>query len=135
MRFVRMVTYAACLCACSLPGLRARAQQQNSVRVEFTGDSLRATVVGSFQRSGTLYVSLTDLTHIFASNTYVNTEARKLEIKRPGLRIKVAAGNPFIVLTDSGGRQSIHQLPQDVLFAAGSSTKNTTPSELTCTVS
>jgi N-acetylmuramoyl-L-alanine amidase len=120
MRTLRTLTYAVCVCACVLPGLSARAQQQNAVRVEFTGDSLRATVAGAFQRSGTLYVSLTDLTHIFASNTYENSEARKLEIKRPGLRIKVAAGNPFIVLTDSGGRQSIHELPQDVLYAAGS---------------
>ena len=118
MRVLRLLTYAALAFAAA--GLLPARAQQNSVRVEFTGDSLRATVVGAFQRGGTLYVSLTDLTHIFTSNTYENREARKLEIKRPGLRIKVAGGNPFIVLTDGTGRQSVHQLPQDVLFAAGS---------------
>lgn len=118
MRLLRLLTYAAC--ACALAGPEPARAQRNAVRIEFTGDSLHATVVGSFQRSGTRYVSLTDLTHIFGSNTYENREARKLEIKRPGLRIKVAGSNPFVVLTDSAGRQSVHQLPHDVLFAAGS---------------
>ncbi|MEW6509757.1 MAG: N-acetylmuramoyl-L-alanine amidase [Bacteroidota bacterium] len=94
--------------------------QPNAVRIEFTGQPERSTVAGAFHRGGTLYVSLSDMTHIFALNTYENREARKLEIKRAGLRIKVAGGNPFVIVTDESGRQSVYQLPQDVLFAAGS---------------
>jgi N-acetylmuramoyl-L-alanine amidase len=67
-----------------------------------------------------MYVSLTDLTHILALNTYENRETQKLEIKRSGFRAKVAGGNPFVVITDTSGHGSVVQLPQDVLFAAGS---------------
>ena len=119
MRAPLLLTHAAAVCTLALLIPVAATGQQNALRVEFTGDSARATTAGSFQRSGTRYVSLTDLTHIFRSNTYENRDAGKLEIKRPGLRVKVAGSNPFVVITDTSGHQSVHQLPQDVLFAAG----------------
>jgi N-acetylmuramoyl-L-alanine amidase len=92
--------------------------QEHSLTVQFTEDPSRNTSIGIFRRQGTLYGSLTDLAAIFSLGTYENTEAGKFEIKRPPYRIKVASDNPFIVVSDQAGRQSIHQLPYNVLHAA-----------------
>jgi N-acetylmuramoyl-L-alanine amidase len=93
--------------------------QENTLRVILDSEGGRATVLGSFRRGATTYVSLNDLIQVAHLNSYENWETRKLEIKHPGTRVKVTAGNPFLVITHQGG-QSVLQLPHDVLFAAGS---------------
>jgi N-acetylmuramoyl-L-alanine amidase len=93
--------------------------QENVVRAVLEKEGGRTTVVGSFRRGATTYVSLNDLIQIARLNSYENRETRKLEIKHPGTRVKVTAGNPFLVVTHQGG-QSVLQLPRDVVFAAGS---------------
>ena len=120
MRIPGGLTYAAALLGLSslAPGF-SRAQD-NAVRVVFAADSTRNTVIGAFRRSGIVYVSLNDLAHIFSLATYESRESQKFEIKRPPLRLKATGGNPFIVVTDSAGRQSVYQLPVRVLFAANS---------------
>jgi N-acetylmuramoyl-L-alanine amidase len=120
MRSPRGFTYAAALLALLfLPRESSRAQD-NAVRIEFAGDSARSTVIGAFRRSGTVYVSLNDLAQIFSLATYESRETQKFEIKRLPLRLKVAGGNPFIVVTDSSGHQSAYQLPAKVVYAANS---------------
>jgi N-acetylmuramoyl-L-alanine amidase len=107
-------------CFAVLLGVVAEAQaQENVVRAVLEREGGRTTVVGSFRRGATTYVSLNDLIQITGLNSYENRETRKLEIKHPGTRVKVTAGSPFLVVTHQGG-QSVLQLPRDVVFAAGS---------------
>jgi N-acetylmuramoyl-L-alanine amidase len=94
--------------------------QDNILRVEFEGDSARRAEVGMFRKGRVLYVSLTDLAQTLSLSTYENTRARKLEIKQLPYRIKVSAGNPFVVITDQQGRQTVSQVPFDVVYAVGS---------------
>lgn len=117
----RRRTYPALLliCALLLPVLHDSFAQQNAVRIEFTGEPSRTTDIGAFRRTGTLYVSLTDLVHLFSLSSYENRDARKLEVKRTSLRIKVSGANPFVVITDQTGRPSVVQLSHDVIYAAG----------------
>lgn len=94
--------------------------QTNSLRVEFTGEPQRSTAIGAFRRGEALYVSLNDLAHVFNVTTYENKDARKIELKRGPLRVKVTGSNPFVVFTDQTERQTVYQFSVDVLYAAGS---------------
>jgi N-acetylmuramoyl-L-alanine amidase len=114
------LTYAAALLGLCLLRPDVCRAEDNAVRVVFASDSSRNTVIGAFRRSGTVYVSLNDLAQIFSLATYESRESQKFEIKKPPLRLKATGGNPFIVVTDSTGRQSVYQLPAKVLFAANS---------------
>jgi N-acetylmuramoyl-L-alanine amidase len=93
--------------------------QENTLRAILDSEGGRMTVLGSFRHRATTYVSLNDLIQVAHLNSYENRDTRKLEIKHPGTRVKVTAGNPFLVITHQGG-QSVLQLPHEVLFAAGS---------------
>jgi N-acetylmuramoyl-L-alanine amidase len=120
MRSPRRFTYGAALLALVIYPREGSRAEDNAVRVEFAGDSSRSTVIGAFRRSGMVYVSLNDLAQIFSLATYESRESQKFEIKRLPLRLKVAGGNPFIIVTDGAGRQSVYQLPAKVVFAANS---------------
>ena len=120
MRSPRRFTYAAALLALLVFPREASRAQGNAVRVEFAGDSARSTVIGAFKRSGMVYVSLNDLAQIFSLATYENRESRKFEIKRSPLRLRVAGGNPFVVVTDNSAHQTVYQLPAKVVYAANS---------------
>jgi N-acetylmuramoyl-L-alanine amidase len=93
--------------------------QVNILKIEFEGNPSQNTVIGVFRRQGTLYASLTDLAQVLQLKTYENITARKLEIRLPTFRIKVTAGNPFIVITDGQQDQHVYQLADDVVSAAG----------------
>lgn len=100
------------------------AGQQNTLKVELDSQPDRPTVVGTFQRQGVLYVSLSDLVDITKASTYENASAGKLEIKFPEYRVKITRGNPFLIVTTPGApavrRQSVLQLSRDILYAANS---------------
>ena len=120
MRSPRKLTYAAAFLALLLlPGEASRAQE-NAVKIEFAGDTARSTVIGAFKRGGMVYVSLNDLAQIFSLATFESRESQKFEIKRLPMRLKVAGGNPFVVVTDAPGHQSVYQLPAKVVYAANS---------------
>jgi N-acetylmuramoyl-L-alanine amidase len=85
----------------------------------FEKDPSRTTIIGSFQRSGVTYISLTDLVQVARLNIYENRESKKLEIKFPAYRIKATANNPFLVITGEAQR-SVVQMPREILFAANS---------------
>jgi N-acetylmuramoyl-L-alanine amidase len=93
--------------------------QNNTIRVVFDDPSPPSSTVGVFERKGVLYASLKDLGDAFQLGTYENKAARKIEIKRAQTRLKATGGNPYLVFTDPSGRTTTHQLPVDVLFAAG----------------
>ncbi len=102
----------------ALAALAAPAQE-NLVRAVLENEGGRTTVIGSFRRGTTTYISLNDLIQIARLNSYENPQTRKLEIKHPSSQVKVTAGNPFLVITDRSG-QSVLQLPGEVVYAAGS---------------
>jgi hypothetical protein len=108
------------LLAALLALVAASAPAQNTIRLEFADSSARATVVGSFTRGKTVYVSLSDLLHIFNVSSYENKEAKKVEIKRGTSRVKVSGANPFVVVSEGTGSPSTVQLADDILYAAGS---------------
>ncbi len=120
MRSPRRVTYVAALLALFIYPREASRAQENAVRIEFAGDTARSTVIGAFRRGGMVYVSLNDLAQIFSLATYESRESQKFEIKRLPMRLKVAGGNPFVVVTGAPGHQSVYQLPAKVVYAANS---------------
>jgi len=103
------------LAVCLAPALRA---QENILHAVLEREGGKRTVVGSFQRGTSTYVSLSDLVQVARLNSYENRVTGKLEIKHPGTRVKVTAGSPFLVVTHQGG-ESVLQLPREVVFAAG----------------
>lgn len=104
------------LVVCAFPA----GAQDNTVRVVVDQDRLHSTVIGVFRTRGILYASLTDLAQTFQLTPYENVVAAKMELKQGPYRIKVTGGSPFIVVTDQAQRQSVYQLPVNVMFAAGS---------------
>jgi N-acetylmuramoyl-L-alanine amidase len=113
--FHRILCSILLLAPCLAPALRG---QENILNAVLEREGGRTTVVGSFRRGATTYVSLNDLVQVARLSSYENRKTGKLEIKHPGTRVKVTAGSPFLVVTDQGG-QSVLQLPRDVVFAAG----------------
>ena len=94
--------------------------QQNSVRIILEQDPQRNAVIGVFHTKGILYVSLSDLAHTFQVTPYESPRSAKMEVKQGPYRIKVTGESPFIVVTDQAQRQTVYQLPANVLYAAGS---------------
>lgn len=94
--------------------------QENALRIQFDQNPARNTIVGVFQRQGTLYVSLTDLAQVLSLTAFENKTTQKLEVKHASYTVKVSGGNPFIVVTDQEKRQTVHQMPSDIIFAANS---------------
>ena len=116
MRPARFHILAVLFCVTTASALLA---QENTFRAVFEREGGRVGIIGSFKRGGTTYISLTDLVTVARIGVYQNVEARKLELRLPSYRVKATAGSPFLVVT-AGERQSVVQLPHEVLFAAGS---------------
>jgi N-acetylmuramoyl-L-alanine amidase len=100
----------------SAPGLA----QENSVRIIVDQDPPRHAVIGVFRTRGVLYASLSDLAQTFQVTPFENHRAAKMEVKQGPYRIKVTGDSPFIVVIDQAQRQTVYQLPANVLYAAGS---------------
>ncbi|MCC6395541.1 MAG: N-acetylmuramoyl-L-alanine amidase [Bacteroidetes bacterium] len=116
MRSSTLIIALALLVVCASPA----EAQDNTVRVVVDQDRLHSTVIGVFRTRGILYASLTDLAQTFQLTSYENVAAAKMELKQGPYRIKVTGGSPFIVVTDQAQRQTVYQLPVNVMFAAGS---------------
>jgi N-acetylmuramoyl-L-alanine amidase len=96
----------------------ARAQQ-NTIRVVFREDPSRTSVIGAFERNGTVYGSLSDLAAIFSLPLKKSDEAHKAEITGASYRVRVTGSTPFVIFLDAANRQTIYQLPHDVQYGAG----------------
>jgi N-acetylmuramoyl-L-alanine amidase len=90
------------------------------MRVTFPRDPDRSTSIGVFRRDGILYGSLNDLASTLSLASSENISQRKLEIKKPPLRLRVSGNNPFLILTDQSQRQRVYQLPARVIHAGNS---------------
>ncbi len=105
------VLLAAALCAL------ATAAAQNSVAIYSEPDKAAKGTIGSFDEDGITYGSLADLTGELQFAYYMNPTTRKAEITLHGRRIKVTAGNPFVVYTDSGSSEgSAIQMPVGPIY-------------------
>jgi N-acetylmuramoyl-L-alanine amidase len=93
---------------------------QNSVPVQFLQNSSRNTQIGSFIKNGITYGSLNDIGFVFNLRLYTNHESKKLELRSDDITIKVTANNSFVVIVDNKENANLHQLPVNIIFAAGS---------------
>ncbi len=100
--------------------LSLKASGQYSTRIEFSQSPSSNTVVGSFVRNDLLYVSLNDLAYVLNLKTYVNNEAKKIEVKTKSYKIILSAENSYVVITDTNEKVSVLQLQQKIYFAANS---------------
>lgn len=92
--------------------------QENSINVTLpTG---REKSVGTLKHQGVLYGSLNNLADILSIDVAENQQLRKLELKNLPRRMKISAGNPFVIVFDQTQRQRVHQLPLNILRSAGS---------------
>lgn len=94
--------------------------QENTMRVELQNDPSRNIRIGMFRQQGTVYGSLNDLADVLSLDLYENYDLRKLELKQVPLRMKVAANNPFVVVTDQSQRERVYQMPGRVVYAGTS---------------
>jgi len=99
--------------------LHAARAQGNIVRVVFEEDPARTSVIGAFERKGTVYGSLSDIASVFSLSLKESDETQKAEIGGRPYRVKITGGNPFVIFLDAANRQTIYQLPHDVQYAAG----------------
>jgi N-acetylmuramoyl-L-alanine amidase len=93
--------------------------QRNTMRLEFETDASKNTIIGTFMREGIQYCSLTDLLQALNISTSESEEKQKLQFTVASYSVKVTRGSAFLVVTDQK-RQSIYQMPQGVVYAAGS---------------
>jgi hypothetical protein len=96
----------------------ARAQE-NIVRVVFKEDPSRTSVIGAFERNGTVYGSLSDIASLFSLSLKKAEDAQKAEVSGKPYRVRFTGANPFVTFLDATNRQTIYQLPHDVQYAAG----------------
>ncbi len=92
--------------------------QDNVIRVVFREDPSRTSVIGAFERKGTVYGSLSDIASLFSLSLKKTDELQKAEIVGKQYRVKVAGGNPFVIFLDASNRQTIYQLPHEVVYAS-----------------
>ena len=111
----RLLAAVMLVCAFS-----AAAQQQNSMRVDFRDDKDRVAVVGIFRHGDLLYASANDLASVLGLTAKESASPSSLELSALRSKIKLAPANPFIIITDDARKQSIVQLPVDVMYAARS---------------
>ncbi len=120
---MRRPRFAYLLLGCLVAAVFLRAPasfaQGNTIRMEFETDASKNTIIGTFMRDGIKYCSLTDLLQSLDIRASETEERGKLEFTVAPFNVKVAKGNPFLVVTDQK-RQSVYQLPLGVVVASGS---------------
>ncbi len=94
------------------------AASQYTLPILFHDNSSKNTVLGSFTNNGIVYISLTDLLNVLNMTSYVNTEAKKIEIKTGEFKIKITSDNSYVVIVDKMNSASVVQLYSKCYFAA-----------------
>jgi len=85
-----------------------------ALTVVHDGKSVR---VPAFLHDGILYCSLSEFAASFSFPTYVNDETRKMEVRIGDARLKIADGNPFVVVVahQKNVVREVYQLPVDMM--------------------
>ncbi|MDT8323492.1 MAG: N-acetylmuramoyl-L-alanine amidase [Bacteroidota bacterium] len=73
--------------------------------------------VPAFLHDGILYASLSEFASSLSFPTYVNDETRKMEVRIGDARLKIADGNPFVVVVahQKNTISEVYQLPVDIM--------------------
>jgi N-acetylmuramoyl-L-alanine amidase len=93
---------------------------QYTLPLYFPDNLSKNTVLGSFTHNGIVYISLTDLLNVLNLTSFVNADAKKIEIKTAEFRIKITADNSYAVIVDKMNSASVVQLYSKCYFAANS---------------
>ncbi len=109
----------ACALLYAMASLGVARAQENIVRVVFKEDPSRTSVIGAFERDGTVYGSLSDIASLFSLSLKRAADAQKAEVSGKPYRVRFTGANPFVTFLDATNRQTIYQLPHDVQYAAG----------------
>ncbi len=109
----------ACVLLYAMASLGVARAQENIVRVVFKEDPSRTSVIGAFERNGTVYGSLSDIASLFSLSLKRTEDAQKAEVSGKPYRVRFTGANPFVTFLDATNRQTIYQLPHDVQYAAG----------------
>jgi N-acetylmuramoyl-L-alanine amidase len=116
---VRTPHILACALLYAMVSLGVARAQENIVRVVFKEDPSRTSVIGAFERDGTVYGSLSDIASLFSLSLKRAADAQKAEVGGKPYRVRFTGANPFVTFLDATNRQTIYQLPHDVQYAAG----------------
>jgi len=116
---MKMLRFWRLLCTVLVLSLSIQLQsadaQETAVTVQL--ENRPVSYLRSFDSHGVIYVSVSDYASCFALPFVNNTLREKIELRLPGLRIKVTGENPYLVITDTGTNvASVYQLPVSVLF-------------------
>lgn len=85
-----------------------------SVRVQF---GTQSASISGYDSSGVVYVSVKEYSNALSLQTFENAAWKKIEIRLQRHRIKLAAVNPFVSITNSDdGTSSTYQFANEVLF-------------------
>ena len=116
---LRALHILASLLLFAMAGIGVARAQDNIVRVVFKEDPSRTSVIGAFERNGTVYGSLSDIASLFSLSLKRAEDAPKAEVSGTPYRVRFTGANPFVTFLDATNRQTIYQLPHDVQYAAG----------------
>ncbi len=111
----RLLAAVMLVCAFS-----AAAQQQNGMTVDFRGNKDRLAVVGIIRQGELLYASVTDLAGVLGLTVRESSSPASLELGALRAKLKIAPSNPYLIITDDAHRESIVQLPVDVMYVSQS---------------
>ncbi len=104
---------AAVMLACALS---AAAQQQEGMRVDFRGDKDRLAMVGTIRQGDMVYASVNDLASLLGIGARENPSPASLELSTLRSKIRITPSNPYLIIVDDSKKQSIVQLPVDVMY-------------------
>lgn len=108
MNVFRIVSCALLVGSTSLPALASSDTLSIALSIEKqSGGTLRG-----LDRSDVVFLALNDLVSSLSLPNVVNAEVRKLEFRVASHRVKITAGNPFLVITDlTTNAASVYQMP------------------------
>jgi len=95
------------------------ARGQDKLPVAFPQDPSRNVQLSVLSRGGLRYVGAVELARTFLLNTQLDSETQKLELTSATYTVRLAPGNPFLIIIDARENASIVQLPNEILPAAG----------------
>lgn len=85
-----------------------------TIRVQFGS---RIASIPGYDSSGVVFVSVRDYATALSFSLVNNPERKKIEMRLPNHRVKVTAGNPFLVITDvATSSSSVYQLSRGVFL-------------------
>ena len=104
----------ALILTCFLFVARPAAADVTALRIVHDG---RTDQVPAFLHGGVLYASLSEFARVFSFPTYVNEKTEKMEVRVGDSRLKIANGNPFVVVVAHAKNliSEVYQLPIDVM--------------------